>query len=48
MNDIDGDGLKTKIDEIMRGVDNIMKRIESLNLIKEEESAEVNNDEQAL
>jgi|GEM_PF-526229 len=45
MNDIDDEGLKTEIDEIMKGVDNTMKRIESLNLIKEEESMEIKNEE---
>ncbi|MFC1488508.1 hypothetical protein ACFL6B_01530 [Thermodesulfobacteriota bacterium] len=45
MNDIDADGIKTEIDAIMKGVDNIMKRIESLNLIKEEESMEIKNEE---
>ena len=44
MNDIDDEGLKTEIDEIMKGVDNIMKKIESLNLIKEEESMETKNE----
>jgi len=45
VNDIDDEGLKTEIDEIMKGVDNIMKRIESLNLIKEEEPMEIKNEE---
>ena len=43
MNDLDDTKLKAELDEIMKSIDNIMKKIESVNPVKKEES-EYNED----
>ncbi len=43
MDDIDDIQFKTEIDEIMRNVDNIMRKVELLTPQKEEESAQDEN-----
>jgi hypothetical protein len=44
MIDMDDEKLKAEIDEIMKSVDSVMRRIEDLGLIKNEDPSEIKNE----